>query len=208
MMNKETTSGHLVFTEDQMDLLQELINIGVGRAADALSQLVESRIQLCVPEIKMIGSQKAREIFEARSVSEETMVTQSFNGSISGRLGMLLDKKSAILMTSLLSDEQCTENEINLEQEGIILEVGNIVLNGVMGSISNAIEDQLDYSIPEIARSNSIKILLEKNMLNKPTVLLADVSLHVENSAIEGSIIVVFDAEEICLMLNQIIDES
>ena len=207
-MNKETTSGHLVFTEDQMDLLQELINIGVGRAADALSQLVESRIQLCVPEIKMIGSQKAREIFEARSVSEETMVTQSFNGSISGRLGMLLDKKSAILMTSLLSDEQCTENEINLEQEGIILEVGNIVLNGVMGSISNAIEDQLDYSIPEIARSNSIKILLEKNMLNKPTVLLADVSLHVENSAIEGSIIVVFDAEEICLMLNQIIDES
>ncbi len=207
-MNKETTSGHLVFTEDQMDLLQELINIGVGRAADALSQLVESRIQLCVPEIKMIGSQKAREIFEARSVSEETMVTQSFNGSISGRLGMLLDKKSAILMTSLLSDEQCTENEINLEQEGIILEVGNIVLNGVMGSISNAIEDQLDYSIPEIARSNSIKILLEKNMLNKPTVLLADVSLHVENSAIEGSIIVVFDTEEICLMLNQIIDES
>ncbi len=207
-MNKEITSGPFAFSEDQMDLLQELINIGVGRAADALSQLVESRIQLCVPEIKMLGSREAQEIFDARAISEETMVTQSFSGSVDGRLGMLLDKKSAILLTSILGDEGVSGDEISLEQEGILLEVGNIVLNGVMGSISNAIEDQLDYSIPEIARSNSIKLLLANNLLDKPTVLLADVRLHVENSAIEGSIIVVFDVDAISNALNRIIDQA
>jgi len=206
-MTKELTLETGTFSEEQMDLLQELINIGVGRAADALSQLVESRIQLCVPEVKMLGSQQAQEIFDARAISEETMVTQSFCGSVDGRLGMLLDKQSAILLTSILGEEHA-DDEISLEQEGILLEVGNIVLNGVMGSISNAINDQLDYSIPEIARSNSIKMLLADNLLDQPTVLLADVRLHVENSAIEGSIIIVFDVDAISIALNEIINEA
>ncbi len=207
-MTKEMILETDTFSDEQMDLLQELINIGVGRAADALSQLVESRIQLCVPEVKMFGSQQAQEIFDARAISEETMVTQSFSGSVDGRLGMLLDKQSAILLTSILGEEEHCDDEISLEQEGILLEVGNIVLNGVMGSISNAINDQLDYSIPEIARSNSIKMLLADNLLDKPTVLLADVRLHVENSAIEGSIIIVFDVDAIRKALDEIINEA
>lgn len=197
-----------LFDEDQMDLLQELVNIGVGRAANSLSQLVESRIQLCVPEIRMLASQEAWEIFDSRAVSEETMVIQSFSGSVDGRLGMLLDKQSALLLTSILGEEELQDNDISLEQEGILLEVGNIVLNGVMGAISNAINDQLDYSIPEIARSNSVRELLADNLLDDPTILLADVRLHVENSEIEGSIVIVFDVEAISQALNEIIDKA
>ena len=207
-MTENMTIETDLFNEDQLDLLQELVNIGVGRAADALSQLVESRIQLCVPEIRMLASREAWEIFDNRAVSEETMVVQSFSGSVDGRLGMLLDKQSALLLTSILGEEEIRDDEISLEQEGILLEVGNIVLNGVMGAISNAINDQLDYSIPEIARSNSIRVLLADNLLDNPTVLLADVRLHVENSEIEGSILIVFDVEAISQALNEIIDNA
>ena len=64
--------------------------------------------------------------------------------------------KVLFLLTRLLGDEEDFEEEGSLEQEGLLLEVGNIVLNGVMGSLSNSISDQLEYSIPELAKSNSI----------------------------------------------------
>lgn len=204
-MTKLAVSESEKISEDHLDLLQELVNIGVGRAADSLSQLVEARIHLNVPEIKVLGSNDAHKMFINQAIIEEMMVTQTFAGSIDGRIGLLFNVQSAILLASMLCDEEDHNGEMSLEQEGILLEVGNIILNGVMGSIFNAINDQLEHSVPEIVRSKSINMLLAENMLNRPTVLLIDVRMQVEESSIEGSMIIVFDAEGVGVNLDWII---
>ncbi|MBL4884403.1 MAG: chemotaxis protein CheC [Planctomycetaceae bacterium] len=195
------------FSEDQLDLLQELVNIGVGRAADALNQLVEAHIQLCVPGIKVLGSDDAHKIFINQAVMEDLMVSQSFKGSVAGRVGLLFNLQSAFLLASMLADDEDLGDKMSPEHETILLEVGNILLNSVMGSISNAIEDQLIYTVPDITHSDSINMLLAENMLNKPTVILVDVCLQVEGSLIEGSIIVVFDAGEIIVALDRMLTQ-
>ena len=43
-------------TEKQFDALQELVNIGVGRAAGMLNQMVDSRIILEIPYIKVLNA--------------------------------------------------------------------------------------------------------------------------------------------------------
>ncbi len=48
-------------TPEQIDTLKELVNIGVGRAANMLNQLVQSRIYLQVPSINVFHLSKDEE---------------------------------------------------------------------------------------------------------------------------------------------------
>ena len=41
----------MILTDEQQDILTELVNIGVGRAAASLSELVGKRIDLNVPKL-------------------------------------------------------------------------------------------------------------------------------------------------------------
>ncbi len=45
---------------------------------------------------------------------------------------------------------------------GTFCEVGNIVLNGVMGSISNMLNFDFDYSVPEYLETNSENFMKNK----------------------------------------------
>ena len=80
-MNEMTTTKPVSLDEEQFDVLQELINIGVGRAADSLSQLVDARIQLCVPTIQLLEAEEAQNICSMRPNSEETIITSKFYGN-------------------------------------------------------------------------------------------------------------------------------
>ena len=41
-------------TDETLDALTEILNIGIGRAAASLSRMVETRVELRVPEIELI----------------------------------------------------------------------------------------------------------------------------------------------------------
>ena len=86
-------------TLNQTDALAELINIGYGRAAAALSEMTGYRIKLEVPEISL------REIDEvgpalAPGLSGETVcVNQVFTGPFAGNAMLLLDPAALIAST-------------------------------------------------------------------------------------------------------------
>ena len=93
-------------TNSQKDALTELINIGYARAAAALSDLTGHRITLQVPEvaIHLIPEIKSRlqKVIEGEIIS----VNQVFSGAINGNAILLLDRKAALLLNSLLTDRK------------------------------------------------------------------------------------------------------
>ena len=52
-----------LFSPDEHDLIVELMNLGVGRAAHALSQLVNDEVLLSVPRLEFISVPEAQEAF-------------------------------------------------------------------------------------------------------------------------------------------------
>ncbi len=84
---------------------------------------------------------------------------------------------------------------IDLELGGILSEVGNIVLNGVMGTISNLIGDRLDYSLSRLVVDTDVTHLIIDDSLigsRDPAVLIADAQFDIDNRGVSGWLLVVF----------------
>ncbi len=74
----------------------------------------------------------------------------------------------------------------------MLTEIGNVVLNTVMGTMSNAMTKNLEYSVPKYLE-DTLDHLLE-NMISSSaqTILLAQAHFMTEETEIKGDIILFF----------------
>ena len=178
-------------TEYDSDALSEIINIGVGRAASSLSDLISTRIDLRVPVVQVVEPQEV----DQRTDSSMSIM-QSFEGEVSGNALLVFPADSGQKLAALLGGYEASDVIPELEISGILSEVGNIVLNGVLGSFANAIEADLTYTVPDFYVQETITSLVAERGKQTSdatnTILLADTQFSVESQDIRGSVVVAF----------------
>ncbi|GAA3722779.1 chemotaxis protein CheC [Oceanisphaera sediminis] len=138
-----------VLTDDEHDVIVELMNIGVGRAASALSQLVQDEVLLSVPRLQFLESADAKEIF-CRSMPDLLAgVMQDFQGFMSGRAALLFpEERSLELVRAILGADMSADEITELEQE-TLAELGNILLNNCLATLANLLNRQIQTDLPQ-----------------------------------------------------------
>ena len=135
-------------TELQRDAITELLNIGMGRAVAALSQMVAEEVHLEVPFVNVLSRLEASNELRAQSLDRIAAVKQQFDGPFSGDALLLFPKeKSLELVRSLMNDTVPLESLTDLEQEAL-MEVGNVILNACLGSIANLLNNEINSGLP------------------------------------------------------------
>ena len=180
---------------DQLDALTEIMNIGVGKAGNALSELVGTEILLQVPRVDVF---RVDSLPDARGLRQEgslALVSQSFRGGLDGQAILVFPKQSAIRLASLLADQSFLKDaEINDDCQGILLEVGNILLNAVLGTIGNMVSESLSYEVPAFAQRSFSEIIQEFASSDEGSsdarVLQVEASFTVHGQCISGRILV------------------
>lgn len=179
---------------DQLDVLGELINIGVGRAAASLSELIGSRIELHVPSVRLCSAAERHDWTESVSQADSTLIVQEFRGSVNGQAGLLFDQQSSMVLAQVLSGLPEAPQILDSEMTSILLEVGNIVLNAVLGSLANQMHAALTYSIPSVLLGRDL--CASQSVLSSPDraedLLLADVDFNAAEYSIRGAIVIAF----------------
>lgn len=132
------------------DALTELINIGYGRAAAALSELTGYRISLEVPELVMHPIEELAPILVRALPGKVASVNQAFSGHIAGNALMMLDEKSALLLSQLMLDERSAPAELDASAREIITEIGNILLNACLGVFGNLLQVPVSFAVPRL----------------------------------------------------------
>ncbi len=179
-------------TPDQIDVLTELINIGVGRAAGTLNQILETHVKLRVPSVKVFPYSQIEKSLSTIATTTLSVVRLTFKGSFSGTALLAFPSGSASNLVDLLTGEEADISDLDSLRVGALTEVGNILLNGVMGSLSNVLREHLIYSIP-IYIEDTIEHLLHENSLDADsTIILAKTELTIEEFQIEGNIVLLF----------------
>lgn len=178
--------------DEALDALTELVNIGVGRAAASLSDLISERIELNVPRVRWQSAPAVALETRTDEHSCVTVVAQEFHGRIRGRAALMFPPESGLILAQLLSGTDTVATEFDAELAGVLLEVGNIVLNAVLGSFANAAADAFDYSLPTLYEDHQalVRVLSLGDM--SPELLIADVEFRVHRSEIHGTIALVF----------------
>ncbi len=192
-------------TADQIDAIQELVNIGVGRAAGVLNQMLDAPIRLQIPYIK-IGSPLELQLELEASLGAERVaaVRQDFSGSFSGIAELVFPTESASILAAMLTGEEPGTPDLDAVRIGTLSEIGNILINSVIGSIANVLEQRLDYALPTYMEDTVENLLTSKNSVGETTILLAQTQFSVEQLQIRGDIILIFELGSFDVLLNAI----
>ena len=191
-------------TEYQLDALRELINIGVGRAAKVLSEMVNARILLQVPFIKLLTPENLRREMGHLGEGLLAAVRLGFKGPFSGTAALVFPPDSASKLVAILTGEGMGTPDLDSVRVGTLSEVGNIVINGVMGSISNVLKLQINYTLPTYTEDNIGNLVTPSDAVPDSTVVLAHTRFTVEHLHIEGDIILIFELGSFSALMNAI----
>jgi chemotaxis protein CheC len=141
-----------LLNELEIDALTEMVNIGVGRAATSLRDMVGEQVLLSVPKVNLVSRDTAIRTLSEKEPSHLVGIHQVFEGEITGRALLIFpDTKSLELVRAVIGRELSLEEIIELEQEALA-EIGNIILNGCLATIANLLQRNLKMSLPEILR--------------------------------------------------------
>ena len=183
----------------QLDILQELINIGVGRAAGMLNQMVNTHIQLQVPVLRVLTQTQLAAIYAERPQSVFSAVQLSFTGEFAGISALIFPPESASKLVAVVLGKEALPGD-DAMRCGTLQEVGNIVLNGVMGSIANILKEPLRYSPPDFLEADITSIVGTGDGM----ILVARTQFSMKDHLIEGEVLIIFSLSSFDSLLTAI----
>ncbi len=195
-------------TDDEIDALKELVNIGVGRAASMLNEMVDSRIFLKIPSIQVLNATDLQQELTKKFNNHcFAAVTQSFTGSFCGTAELVFPTESASKLVAVLTGEKQGSPDLDAVKIGTLTEIGNIVINSVMGSISNVLKQYMNYALP-VYLEDTVENLLRSNNVSNSTILLASARFTIEELEIIGDIVLIFEVNSFEVLLAAINQEN
>ncbi len=187
-----------------LDALSELINIGVGRAAGMLNEMLGSPIELRVPTVKLLKLSRLADELGQGTDESFAFVRLPFQGSIQGTAALVFPPDSAAHLVAVLTGEEPGTPDLDSVRAGTLSEVGNIVINGVMGSLGNQLHLLLTYELPTYLEGSPKHLLGHRHSDTDPTMLLAHTRFAVRDLEIQGTIILVFEVQSFDALLEAV----
>lgn len=123
-------------SEHYYDVLKELGNIGAGNAMTALSQMLQCKVDMKVPQVRLL---EFAEVGELVGGEEQIMVAVflGVEGDVSGSMMFMLQEQSARHLIQKITMGMVPEGS-EFEEMGLsaMQEVGNIITGAYLNSLS------------------------------------------------------------------------
>ncbi len=146
--------GDLFFNLDkmQLDILQEIGNIGSGNAITALSQLLNKKIDMKVPDVKLLEfKEMANIIGDPENLIIGILVNINCK-EMNGIVMFLIENNDANELINNLFIEYknniSENNEVDKLKFSALKEIGNILISAYVSSLSNLLNINPTMSVP------------------------------------------------------------
>lgn len=132
----------------QYDMLREVGNIGAGNATAALSQLINTRINLTVPKVELVTfSELAEVVGSAEKLVVGILVNVS--GDIDGMMMFMMDCATAHCLVNSMEGQEKENMETFTEMDfSALKEIGNIIAGAYLSALSTIMNLNIKESIP------------------------------------------------------------
>lgn len=179
--------------QDQQETIVELMNIGVGRAAAALSKLVQDEVLLSVPKVDFVGIKTAESRFAEILPVALAGVTQNFSGFISGKAALIFPEERSLELVRIVVGHELTASEISELEQDTLAELGNILLNSCLATLANILHREIHTSLPEAYNGNCqnmLKLLCEQD---DSIIMLVQVDFSLLQRELQGYLAFIID---------------
>ncbi len=194
-------------TEEHLDALREVSNIGVAHAATALSQLIGRGISLTVPKVLLTDISKVPEFFGGAEKIVVGIYLQML-GDARGNILIVLPRDSALKLLSKLLPRDKSEGALLTELEmSALKEVGNILASAYLNALGTLMGKTLIPSVPVLSFDMAGAVidyaLIELGKVGD-LALVVETDFFGEEEKINGQFFLLPDPESLKIILNAI----
>ncbi len=136
-------------SNEYFDVLKELGNIGAGNATTALAQMMQCKVDMSVPQVRLLEFKEMGEMMGG----EETIMAGIYlaiEGDITGSIMFLLEKQAARHLVNKLMGMQAEGEEFSEMEFSALKEVGNIITGAYLNSLSSLTNLVIYPSVPDL----------------------------------------------------------
>ncbi len=166
-----------------LDVLREIGNIGAGNAATALAKLLDKKIDMNVPQIRVMDFTEISDMLGGAEI-QVVGILLGVNGDINGNMMFILDLQSSqLLVNFLMGRPSKTDLEFDEITLSALREIGNILAGSYLTALSNLTNLKIIPSVPGLA------IDMAGAILSVPAIEFgknSDVVLYIENEFTDG----------------------
>lgn len=191
-------------TPKQIDALTEIFNIGIGHGASVLKTMLRSSIRLHLPSMKVLSPLELKNEIDGFGRIPIAAVELGFKGAFPGTGQLLFPSELTSKLITAIVEEDPEKLDIDSIRPGVLGEIGNVVLNGVMGTIANILGLQFEFSVPCYLEETAENLFRHVNVNSDNLLLLARTQFVLEDLDIEGDIILFFEIEAVLKLLEAI----
>lgn len=195
-------------SETYFDVLKEIGNIGAGNAMTALSQLLQCKVDMTVPQVRLL---EFKEVGQLMGGEEQIMlgVYLSVEGDITGSIMFLVEKESAKHLVNKMmmgmgfagGDGEFTEMELSAMKE-----ISNIITGAYLNSLSTLTNLKIFPSVPSLCLDMAGAILsvpaIEFGTLGDKILMIQ--SQFFDEIEIDGYFILIPDIESYSKILKSL----
>lgn len=138
-------------TESYSDVLKEIGNIGAGNAMTALSTMLNSKIDMKVPQVKLV---EFKDVGSLVGGEEQIMagVYLAVEGDITGSIMFLMELKTAkYLVGKLMCGMESGNDEFTEMEQSAMQEISNIITGAYLNSLATLTQLKIYPSPPALA---------------------------------------------------------
>ena len=194
-----------ILTEEERDVLQEIMNIGFGSAAADLAQVIDIYVILSVPTIKVINRTNLINSIKLEIHDDEvSIVEQNFWSKFKGVALLMFSGNVGKNLLSIISGEDketkalFESDPIRVLEKDTLMEVGNILVGACVGKVAELLGDAVSYSPPQIIVGNLADYdVAEVDIVPEDIVIVMEAIFHFNIQDVRGYLFIITDNESI-----------
>jgi len=159
------SDGHPI-SEEQLDYLSEMMNIGAGNAATALSQILQSSVELEIPQVHLLAPPDVVSILGDPTLPS-ACVRMGMLGEVLGDLYFIVPEANRSRLAALAQQGSLgVKVEDSDEDLSILEEMGNIIAGVYLRALYDFSQLKIHHSLPA-ARVDMIQSLLDESLVTQ-----------------------------------------
>jgi chemotaxis protein CheC len=197
---------NMKFSEIQVDAIKEICSIASGTAACALSQILNKKITMAVPEIKIVPIEVAVDTMGDPN-SIVAGVYSRLLGDFSGGLLLTFPREDVIMLVGKLTGSEIKVHSLSELDLSAVSEVGNIIAASFVSAIAKIINKTILISVPKLAfdmMGAIVDFILIELAENAEQALIMKIEFADEPRTISGHFFIIPNPGSLEMLLDSI----
>jgi len=205
-----------LLSAEQTDFLAEMMNVGAGNAATALTQVLQCRVDIVIPRVCVISEAQELAILTSPSLPV-VCARMNMVGDISGGLFLIVPEEQKEDLIRLAEQAMVgasqswragkTSQESDDLKLSVIAEIGNIVAGVYLTAVHDFCKLNIYHTVPTVA-TDMVQALLDESLVRLSRqvqhIIVIENEFMVEEKPIKTFLVMIPSVESVNILVNSI----